>query len=229
MSNTSVAENLAQTRERAAKASRDAGRNPNDTQLVAVSKRQDDNRIDQALAAGHRHFGENRVQEAIARWSHRRETYPDLVLHLIGPLQTNKVRDAVGLFDMIEVIDRPKLAKAVSSAITALDRRPRLLVQVNTGSEDQKSGVEPSHLGELLAYCREECGLEIDGLMCIPPIEDPPAPHFAFLAKLAREHGLPRVSMGMTGDFETAIHQGATEIRVGTAIFGPRPPQSSNG
>ena len=207
---------------RIARAAGEAGRKAEEIALVAVSKRQPEDRIDEALAAGHRRFGENRVQDAQARWPRRRAGYPDLRLHLLGPLQTNKARDAVALFDVIESLDRPKLAKALAAAIEAEGRRPALFIQVNTGAEPQKSGVAVDGLGGLLEQCREGFGLEIAGLMCIPPIDDPPAPHFALLAELAARHGLPQVSMGMTGDFETAVHQGATEVRVGTAIFGAR-------
>jgi len=218
----SVAENLATLKDRITKAEQESGRNPGSVDLVAVSKRQPEDRIELALAAGQRRFGENRVQEAIGRWSGRREARKDLILHLIGPLQTNKAADAVGLFDVIEVIDRPKLARSIAAAMRAQNRTPRLFVQVNTGLEDQKSGVAPAELADLLAYCREECGLDIEGLMCLPPIDEPPAPHFALLAELAAKHGLSELSMGMTGDFESAIHQGSTEVRVGTAVFGAR-------
>lgn len=217
-----IADNLAAIHARITAAAREAGRGGEKIDLVAVSKRQSEARIDKALAAGHRVFGENRVQEAQSRWSERRGTHDDLVLHLIGPLQTNKSADAVALFDVIEVIDRPKLARSLAKAMEALNKRPRLLVQVNTGLEDQKSGVAPEGLADLLALCRDDCGLAIDGLMCLPPIDEPPAPHFALLAELAAKHGLKTLSMGMTGDFESAIHQGSTEVRVGTAIFGPR-------
>lgn len=217
-----VADNLATIKDRIAQAERQAGRQAGSVDLIAVSKRQSEDRIDQALAAGHRQFGENRVQEAIGRWTERRADHDDLILHLIGPLQTNKAADAVGLFDVIEVIDRPKLARSIAAAMQAQAKSPRLLVQVNTGLEDQKSGVAPGDLADLLAYCRDECGLRIDGLMCLPPIDEPPAPHFALLAEMAAKHELTTLSMGMTGDFESAIHQGSTEIRVGTAIFGAR-------
>ncbi len=217
-----IADNLAAIRARIAAAAQEAGREGEKIDLVAVSKRQSEARIDKALATGHRVYGENRVQEAEARWAARRDRHEDLVLHLIGPLQTNKAADAVALFDVIEVIDRPKLARALARAMETLHKRPRLLIQVNTGLESQKSGVPPAELADLLTLCRDECGLAIDGLMCLPPIDEAPAPHFALLAELAAKHGLKTLSMGMTGDFESAIHQGSTEVRVGTAIFGPR-------
>lgn len=190
--------------------------------LVAVSKRQSEARIEAALAAGQRIFGENRVQEAQHRWIPRRAAYENLTLHLIGGLQSNKARDAVQLFDVIETLDRPKLAKALADAVQEVGRHPKFFIQVNTGNEPQKSGVSVPDLENLLTLCRGTYALEIDGLMCIPPVDDPPAPHFALLADLAARHGLSQVSMGMTGDFETAIHQGSTEVRIGTAIFGPR-------
>ena len=184
--------------------------------LVAVSKRQPEDKLEAALAAGQRVFGENRVQEAQAHWAARRE------LHLIGPLQTNKADEAVALFDVIETVDRPKLARALAKSIGKLGRTPRLLIQVNTGEEPQKAGVAPDELADLLALAREECGLEISGLMCIPPAEEPAAPHFALLKRLAARHGLATVSMGMSGDFELAARLGATHVRVGTGFFGAR-------
>ena len=191
--------------------------------LVAVSKRQPDDRIDAALAAGHRIFGENKVQEAQNRWQHRKSDVPDLQLRLIGPLQTNKSEDACRLFDVIETLDRPKLAGALQKAIGKTGRTPILFIQVNTGEEPQKSGVVPSELETLLRLCREEHNLSIEGLMCIPPADEPAAPHFVLLAKLARRHGLAGVSMGMSGDYALAARLGATHVRVGTAFFGPRP------
>lgn len=190
--------------------------------LVAASKRQSDERIDAALAAGHRVFGENRVQEAQSRWAERRTQYPDLELRLIGPLQTNKAEDAVTLFDVIETVDRPKLARALAKACEKLDRRPELLIQVNTGDEPQKAGVSVTELSALIQLCRQELALPVIGLMCIPPADEPAGPHFAFLAKLADRHGLQQRSMGMSGDFETAAGFGATHVRVGTAFFGER-------
>ena len=190
--------------------------------LVAVSKRQPDARIDAALAAGHRVYGENRVQEAQQRWSDRRDTVPDLTLHLIGPLQTNKVADAVALFDVIEIVDRPKLARALAREMTSQDRHLPCYIQVNTGEEAQKSGIMPMEADDFIAFCRDECGLMIEGLMCIPPQDEEPAMHFALLRAIAERNGLPGLSMGMSGDFEEAVGFGATSVRVGSAIFGAR-------
>lgn len=190
-------------------------------QLVAVSKMQPLEKIKAALAAGQRVFGENRVQEAQGRWVDLKKQYPDIILHLIGPLQTNKVRDAVALFDVIETIDRADLARLVGREIKKQGRRLLCLIQVNTGDEEQKAGVVPQDLPELLALCRAE-GLQIEGLMCIPPAAEPPALHFAFLRQLAVEHHLPHLSMGMSSDYEKAIPLGATYVRVGTAVFGDR-------
>jgi pyridoxal phosphate enzyme (YggS family) len=190
--------------------------------LVAVSKGQEDDRIEAVLACGQRVFGENRVQEAQKRWAPRREAMAGLELHLIGPLQTNKVRDAVALFDTIQTLDRPKLARALAEEFARSGRRPGLLIQVNTGDEPQKAGVSVAELGSLLRLSREECGLEISGLMCIPPATGPAGPHFALLAKYAREHGLPEISMGMSADYVLAAQFGATLVRVGSALFGER-------
>lgn len=203
-------------------AARAAGRDPATIQLVAVSKQQPEDRIDQILAAGQRVFGENRVQEAIARWSVRRGEYHDLHLRLIGPLQTNKVGEAVGFFDAIDSLDRPKLAHALHAAMAANGRRPQVLIQVNTGDEPQKAGVSVAQLPALVELAREQLGLPVVGLMCIPPVNEPSAMHFALLAKLAARHGLPELSMGMSDDFETAIRFGATQVRVGSAVFGAR-------
>ncbi len=175
-----------------------------------------------AVAAGQRVFGENRVQEAEAKFPALMRAHPDLVLHLIGPLQTNKARDAVALFDVIETIDRPKLARALAKEMAKAGRRPRCFVQVNTGEEAQKAGVMPDAADALIALARGELGLPVAGLMCIPPIEEEPALHFALLAEIAKRHGLACLSMGMTADFEVAIRFGATHVRIGTAIFGPR-------
>lgn len=190
--------------------------------LVAVSKRQPDDRIDAALAAGHRVFGENRVQEAQQRWSARRDAWPDLTLHLIGPLQTNKVADAVALFDVIEIVDRPKLARALASEMAAQGRKLPCYIQVNTGEEPQKSGIMPTEADDFIAFCRGECGLIIEGLMCIPPQDEEPAMHFALLRTIAARNGLSGLSMGMSGDYEEAVGFGATSVRVGSAIFGAR-------
>ncbi len=221
-----VAKNLAAIRSRIAAAARDAGRSGDDVRLVAISKLQPQERVAAALAAGHRLFGENRVQEAQGRWTALKSAHPDIILHLVGPLQTNKVRDAVALFDAIETVDRPKLARALAREMERSGRRPSCLIQVNTGEEPQKAGVAPGGLADLLSLCRDELGLPIGGLMCIPPVEEPPALHFALLSELAEQHGLTELSMGMSGDFETAIRHGATLVRVGTALFGPRPPRT---
>lgn len=217
------AQNLAAVLETIAKTARQVEREPEDVTLVAVSKRQPGDRVDALLAAGHRVFGENRVQEAQARWSERRTTHRDVKLHLVGPLQSNKARDAVALFDVIETLDRPSLAAALRSAIDASDRpAPQLYVQVNTGQEPQKAGVAPHDAPAFIDACRTEFGLQIDGLMCIPPVDEEPALHFALLADLARRCEAPLLSMGMSGDYETAVRFGATSVRVGSALFGPR-------
>lgn len=190
--------------------------------LVAVSKRQPDQLIEAALSAGQRVFGENRVQEAQARWSHRREHYKDLNLHLIGPLQTNKASDAVALFDVIEVVDRPKLAKALGDEMARQNRQLDCYIQVNTGKEGQKSGIAPEDVDEFIGYCRDEVGLKITGLMCIPPIDEEVAMHFALLQTIAKRNDLSVLSMGMSDDFEEAIAFGSTAVRIGSAIFGVR-------
>lgn len=189
--------------------------------LIAVSKSQPEGAIAAMLATGQRVFGENRVQEAKAHWEGKRRDYPDLELHLIGPLQTNKTEDAVRLFDVIQTLDRPKLADALAAAIARVGRTPRLMIQVNTGEEPQKAGVAPDELEGLITYARTR-GLAPEGLMCIPPADEPAGPHFALLAKLARAHGLSAVSMGMSGDYALAARYGATHVRVGTALFGAR-------
>ena len=190
--------------------------------LVAVSKRQPDSRIDAALAAGQRVYGENRVQEAQARWVHRLAHYKNLRLHLIGALQTNKVAEAVALFDVIEVVDRPKLAKALRDEMTRQNRKLECYVQVNTGEETQKSGILPVDADDFIAHCREEVGLNVTGLMCIPPIDEEAAMHFALLNIIAKRNGLAKLSMGMSDDFEDAIAFGASAVRIGSAIFGAR-------
>jgi len=198
-----------------------ASRQADSVTLVAVSKVQPEDRIEGALAEGLRVFGENRVQEAQGRWAARRAIYPDLKLHLIGPLQSNKVEDAVALFDVIETVDRPKLVETLAKLAGAGNKLPKLLIQVNTGEEEQKAGVAPRDLPALLDLCAAR-RLPIDGLMCIPPEYEEPTMHFALLAKLAQRHGLGVLSMGMSGDFETAIKFGATHVRVGSALFGTR-------
>jgi hypothetical protein len=218
-----VAANLQRVRERIAAAARAAGREPGSVTLVAVAKLQPEDRVQAALAAGQCVFGENRIQEAQRRWAPLRPRYPDLALHFIGPLQSNKAADAVALFDVIETVDRPKLARALAKEMTRLGRRPQCFIEVNTGEEPQKAGVAPGGLPELLRLSREELSLPVTGLMCIPPVDEPPAPHFALLAKLAARHGLPHLSMGMSADYEVAVALGATHVRIGTAIFGERP------
>ncbi len=204
---------------RIARAAQAAGRDPADVTLVAVSKQQPWEPVAQALAAGQTIFGENRVQEAQDRWADHR---PGIELRLIGPLQTNKARDAVALFDVIETLDRERLAKVLADEIQAQGKAVRLYVQVNTGEEPQKAGVLPAEADAFIAQCRDTYGLEIEGLMCIPPADEPPSPHFALLAKIAKRNGLPILSMGMSADYEAAIQLGATHVRVGSAIFGAR-------
>lgn len=205
--------------ERIARVAHEAGRDPAEVELVAVTKQQPWSTIEPVLAAGQKRFGENRVQEAKTRWSGRRE---GLELRLIGPLQTNKVREALALFDVIETLDRPRLARVLADEAQRIGRAPRLYVEVNTGEEPQKAGVSPPEVDAFLAACRGEFGLGIEGLMCIPPFDEEPAMHFALLAKIARRNGLTKLSMGMSADFETAIRFGATSVRVGEALFGPR-------
>ena len=199
-----------------------AARNPSDVELVAVSKKQPDHRIEEALKAGHRVYGENRVQDAMTRWIARRAIYPDLKLHLIGPLQTNKVKDAVALFDMIETLDRPKLVDALAAEMQKQNKNIPCFIQVNIGAEDQKSGCAIEDLPDLLNYARGK-NLLVKGLMCIPPLNESPIPYFALLKKLGNYHQLPCLSMGMSNDFVDAIKLGATHVRVGSALFGARP------
>ena len=210
---------LTGVRERMATAARAAGRDPAAITLVAVSKQQPWENIEPILAAGQTVFGENRVQEAAERWAGRAG---GLELRLIGPLQTNKAREAVGLFQVIESLDRPRLARVLTDAIQRAGHAPRLYVQVNTGEEAQKAGIAPAEADAFIAACRGEFGLNLEGLMCVPPANEEPAMHFALLAKIARRNGLDRLSMGMSGDFETAIRFGATSVRVGSALFGHR-------
>ncbi len=217
-----VAANLKAVRDRIDAAAIAANRDPATVSLIAVSKTHDAPRIFPAIAAGHTIFGENRVQEAQAKWPPLRAAHPACRLHLIGPLQTNKVRDAVALFDVIETLDRLKLARALSDACQRSERAVACFIQVNTGEEPQKAGVAPLDAPELIDQCREMDGLNVVGLMCIPPQDEEPSPHFALLADIAARHGLPRLSMGMSADFETGITFGATDVRVGTAVFGPR-------
>jgi pyridoxal phosphate enzyme (YggS family) len=218
-----IAARLASVRGRIAAAASAAGRAPESVRLVAVTKGFDAAAIRPALAAGQIEFGENRVQEAKAKWPALKGEFPTITLHLIGPLQSNKAAEAVALADAIHTIDREKIAAAVAAEIERQRRTPLLLVQVNTGAEPQKAGVLPEETDSFVARCREVHGLAIAGLMCIPPVDEPPAPHFALLATLAKRLGLAELSMGMSEDFETAIALGATMVRIGSAIFGARP------
>jgi PLP dependent protein len=204
-------------------AARAADRDPRSVKLVAVTKTVPPAVIEQAIATGQHIFGESRVQEAAAKWPALRARHPGIELHLIGPLQSNKVREAVALFDVVETVDRPKLARALAEEMARVDRRPRLFVQVNTGEEPQKAGVLPAEADAFIALCRDTFGLAVDGLMCIPPFDEEPALHFALLAKIAARNGVRELSMGMSGDFVRAIAFSATYVRVGTAIFGDRP------
>ena len=219
---TSPSQALSAVRHKIARAARAAGRDPDDVTLTAVCKQQPWDHIAPVLDAGQRIFGENRVQEAQARWTERRANIPDLQLRLIGPLQSNKAREAVALFDAIETLDRESLAVALRDEITRQGRAPELLIQINTGEEPQKSGVLPAQADAFVARCREVHGLTISGLMCIPPADEEPAMHFALLGRIARRNGLAQLSMGMSGDYETAVRHGATSVRVGSALFGDR-------
>jgi hypothetical protein len=218
----SVEERLADVRRKIAAAEDEAGRTSGSVTLVAVSKTFDVDAIRPVILSGQRVFGENRVQESEGKWPALKAETPDIELHLIGPLQSNKAANAVALFDVIETIDREKIARAVADEMKRQDRAVRLYVQVNIGMEPQKAGIEPKETVAFVRFCREDLGLTIEGLMCIPPAEGNPGPYFALLAKLAAECGVERLSMGMSGDFETAIAFGATSVRVGSAIFGHR-------
>ena len=215
-------ERLHQVRARIADAAERAGRNAADVSLVAVSKTFGADAIRPVIQAGQTLFGENRVQEAKSKWPGLKRDFPEVRVHLIGPLQTNKVRDAVALFDCIETVDRPKLARALAKEMEAAGRRIPVFVQVNTGAEPQKAGVLPDETDALVDLCRTDCGLEVAGLMCIPPIEDEPSLHFSLLENIARRNDLSALSMGMSSDFEIAVEFGATHVRVGSAIFGAR-------
>jgi len=214
---------LAEVRATIERAERDANRTPGSVALVAVSKNHDEQRIRPVLEAGQRLFGENRVQEAEQKWPALRQDYPQTVLHLIGPLQSNKVKNAVATFDVIESVDREKIARALAKEMDRVDKRLPVFIQINTGEEEQKAGVAPRDADAFIQLCRGELGLEVRGLMCIPPADEEPSLHFALLAKIAARNALPGLSMGMSGDYETAIEFGATHVRVGTAIFGSRP------
>ncbi|TPK46134.1 YggS family pyridoxal phosphate-dependent enzyme [Mesorhizobium sp. B2-5-4] len=205
-----------------AAAEQEAGREAGAVTLVAVSKTFDAFDIQPVIEAGQRVFGENRIQEAQGKWPALKKAFPDIELHLIGPLQSNKAREAVALFDVIEIIDRDKIAAELAKEIARQGRAPKLYVQVNTGSEPQKAGIEPREAVAFVKRCREVHGLAIEGLMCIPPADENPGPHFALLEKMAREAGVAKLSMGMSGDYEIAIAFGATSVRVGSAIFGNR-------
>lgn len=219
---SSIADRFAQVRGRIAEAAKAAGRDPASVALTAVSKTQGPEALQAALHAGQRVFGENRVQEAQAHWAARRAALPNLELRLIGPLQTNKALEAVELFDVIETLDRERLAAALAAAMTRTGRRPSVLIQVNTGAEPQKAGVLPGDADALIAAARDRYGLKVEGLMCIPPADEDPAPHFALLAAIAARNELSVLSMGMSGDYPTAIAAGATHVRVGSALFGER-------
>jgi len=201
----------------------EAGRQNDSVAITAVTKKHEIAAIAPALEAGHRIFGENRVQEAAAKWPRLREKFPGIELRLIGPLQSNKAAEAVALFDVIETVDRPKIARALAREMARQNRQPRLLVQINTGEEDQKAGVAPGAADQFIAACREEIGLGVEGLMCIPPAGEDPAPHFALLAKIAKRNGLDVLSMGMSADYRVAAQLGATHVRIGTGVFGARP------
>ena len=217
-----IAAKLDQIRRTIAAAAVTAGRDPAAVTLVAVSKTHPLERVSEAVAAGQRVFGESRVMEARDKWAGLKATLPDLCLHLIGPLQTNKVRDAIALFDVIETLDRPKLARVLADEMRRAGRRPACLVQVNTGREPQKAGIDPDQADRLIALCRDEYDLPVTGVMGIPPVDADPLPHFHLLAAIAARNDLAMVSMGMSGDFPVAIAAGATHVRVGSAIFGER-------
>lgn len=220
--NVGAAEGLAAVEQAVAQACRDARRERDSVTLIAVSKTFDAAAIEPVLAAGQRVFGENRVQEAKAKWPALISAHPGTTLHLIGPLQSNKVKEAVALFDAIHSVDRPSLAEALGKALPACGRAVELFVQINTGEEPQKAGVAPQEADAFIAACRDKWGLTVSGLMCIPPVDEAPAPHFALTAKIAKRNGLSKLSMGMSADFATAIEFGATHVRVGSAIFGHR-------
>jgi PLP dependent protein len=217
-----IVERLALVRARIARAARDAEREPQEVTLVCVSKTFAAQAIMPLIGAGERVFGENRVQEALEKWPPLKASHPGLEFHLIGHLQSNKAHDAVAFFDVIETVDREKIAKALASEIQRTARHPRLYVQVNTGAEPQKAGILPQEADRFIANCRKTFGLEISGLMCIPPLDDQASPHFAFLNQIAARNGILALSMGMSADFELAIQLGATHVRIGSAIFGER-------
>jgi pyridoxal phosphate enzyme (YggS family) len=216
------ASGLTAVRQDIERACRDAGRDPSSVTLVAVSKTFEAQAIEPVIAAGQRVFGENRVQEAKAKWAALRARHPGIELHMVGPLQSNKAKEAVALFDAIHSVDRPSLCEALAKEIAKADTSPLLFVEINTGAEPQKAGVLPQDADAFLARCRETYGLTVHGLMCIPPLDEAPAPHFALTGKIAARNGLKLLSMGMSSDFPVAIAMGATHVRIGTAIFGGR-------
>lgn len=217
-----IVDRLHAAQEAIAQRAHDCGRDPAEITLVCVTKTFPAEAVVPLLDAGHRVFGENKVQEARAKWGPLRERFPDVELHLIGPLQSNKTREAVETFDVIESVDRPKIAEALAEEMRRQGKRPRLLVQVNTGAEPQKAGILPQEADAFLAQCREMRGLEIAGLMCVPPVDQQASPHFALLAAIAARNGLKELSMGMSADYELAIQLGATHVRIGSAIMGER-------
>jgi hypothetical protein len=217
-----VADGLDRVRREIARSMKDHGREPDTVTLIAVSKTMPVERIRRALMAGQRVFGENRVQEGQQKWPGLRAEFPGVELHLIGPLQTNKVKEALNHFDVIETVDREKLAAELAREIQKSGRAPKLYVQVNTGAEEQKAGILPVDADGFIRLCRETYGLEISGLMCIPPVDQPPSPHFALLGEIARRNGISNLSMGMSADSDAAIQLGATHVRIGSAIFGAR-------
>jgi hypothetical protein len=217
-----IQQNLSDIKTAIKKAKEEVGTSAGAVHLIAVSKTRSVDEIAEVLETGHRLFGENRVQEAAAKWPELRLKYSDIELHLIGPLQSNKAADAVACFDVIETIDRPKIASAIAKEMKEQKKQLKLFIQVNVGDEPQKAGVLPEDLSQFLTQCREEFGLTISGLMCIPPVDEEPSPYFVLLSHLACDNGLDEVSMGMSADFETAVQFGADYVRVGTAIFGPR-------
>lgn len=219
---TEVADNLAELQQKISKTAKKWQRDAKEISLMAVSKKQPLERVEAALQAGHRLFGENRVQEAKEKWPTFKEKYDGVELHLIGPLQTNKAKEAVALFDVIQSVDRPKLARILAKEMEAADKNLPLYIQINIGEEDQKSGISIDDADSFIQECREKLGLNIIGLMCIPPNVDQVAPYFALLARIAKRNGLEKLSMGMSGDYETAIQFGATSVRVGTGVFGSR-------
>lgn len=206
---------------------REYGRSPGSVRLTIASKQRDAARIEPLILAGHRLFGENRVQEAASKWPHLKGRYPDVELRLIGPLQTNKAAAALALFDVIETLDRPSLAESLAKELARSARRPTFYVQVNTGDEPQKAGISPAKADEFIKLCRERHGLDIRGLMCIPPAAEQASPHFALLAQIAKRNNIPELSMGMSSDYKLAIQLGATTVRVGSALFGDSQPKRS--